>query len=210
MKGLRYLGTAFLIALAASTSGCKPKEGAVVKSPTPPNGFKNEKKWDRHDEDGGTIDVWVALGDDAIIVNSSTASTTDIALGWISNEGKKKEKVYGFRPSDKATYKLYARSAANGGGWRLEEDPTGGGPTTPDWKVGQFMVCDTHKVDAPDIGFKLCSGTASSTPMASHASMTGGPFRALYARFLALFLAPAADVLDAPGWTACTDGCCTW
>ena len=218
MKGLRYCGSAFLVVAAGLALGCKAKEAVVTTPPPPPAGFKNVKMIPRHDDAGGTIDVYLAIGDSAIIVNSSTPPASDVALGWISNSGTKKEKVYGFRPSDKATYKLFARSQGNGGGWRIEEDPTGGGPTDPNWKTGQFTVCDTHNAGVPDVGFKNCGGaggggtvssTSSSMAMTSHASMTGGFLAATFRRVLGLFQAPGTD-LDAPGWAACTDGCCTW
>jgi hypothetical protein len=207
---LRYSSAVLLIATAALTSGCKARDEGLKTPPPPPGGFKNEKRVDRHDDAGGKIDVYIALGDTAPIVNSSTPPTSDVALGWISNSGSKKEKVYGFRPNDKANYTLYARSQSNGGGWRIEEDPVGGGPTDPNWKTGQFVVCDTHPAAGPDVGFKNCGAESSTAATMTKSSMTGGFFNALFGRVLALILKPATDPLDAPGWVACTDGCCTW
>jgi hypothetical protein len=204
---------AFLLGVTALTSGCKAKQDVTtMTAPPPPSGFKNENKFDRRDDDGGSVPVYVAVGDNAIIVNSSNAGSSDVALGWIANAGQKKEKRYGFRPSDKATYILYARSAANGGGWRIEEDPTGGGPTNPSWKTGQFSTCDTHNANVPDVGFKDCGGTVSSTPaMLKSSSMTGGLFSSMFTRILAVFMDKRdPPSLDAPGWAACTEGCCSW
>ncbi|MDQ6718880.1 MAG: hypothetical protein M3Z17_11125 [Gemmatimonadota bacterium] len=196
-----------LIALTLLSVACKPRQAALTKPPPqqPPGGFKNAKQIQRKGDDDSDIWVEMALGDNAVVVNSSTAPSSDVALGWITNQGTKKEKVYKFQPSDQADYFLYAVSSTPGG-WRIAEVKKNGS-TKDNWMTGTFAVCDTHvSSTSPDIGFKSCTGGA---PMqSSHASMTDGFLIGLFHR---IFGGPHPfDDPSAPGWSACTDGCCTW
>lgn len=205
----RIRSSAFLplIGLTLLGSACKPKETALTKPPTqqPPNGFKNEKQFQRKDENNADIWLELAIGDNAIVVSSSTAPSTDVALGWIINQGSKKEKYYKFQPADQADYFLYAVSSTPGG-WRIAEVKKNG-QTNDQWMTGTFAVCDNHASStSPDIGFKTCTGGAPMQPR--HASMTDGFLLGLVRR---IFGGPGPyDDTSAPGWSACTDGCCTW
>jgi hypothetical protein len=208
MNRIRFSTLLLLFALPSMSVACsKPQASILTKPPltNPPNGFKNAKQIQRKDESDADSWVEVAIGDNAIVVNSSTAPTTDVALGWISNQGTKKEKVYKFEPSDQADYYLYAVSSTPGG-WRIAEVKKGG-QTKDNWMTGQFTVCDTHASSTPpDIGFKSCSG---GPPVSTqHASMGGGGFLGTLRRIFG-FMSPSDDP-TAPGWSACTDGCCSW
>lgn len=215
MTRLRCAASVFTFALVLLGPACRPSRVALgfdhIKEPP---GFGRSTPFYREDAAGGQIIVDVAVGDKAQVVDRSQAPTGgDVALAWISNTSPGDERVYHFKPNKAATYILYWNGA---GTFRIEEDLVSG-QKNPNWKTGSFTVCDSHNAGIPDVGFKDCNkggngGTPSSTPAAMKtSSIDGGLFNALYARILALLDRPfAPPAPDSPGWTACTDGCCSW
>jgi hypothetical protein len=171
MKLVRYCRIALLAVVPALFTACsKPAQVTVLKSP--PGGFKNEKAIERYDDAGGIITVDMAIGDNAIVVSSSTPPTSDVAMAWISNTAPKMEKVYKFKSNSIAEYYLYATTS---GGWRIEEVKKNG-QTNPTWMQGTWTVCDTHPNNGPDVGFKTCTSIPAGAQV-KHSSMTGGSWK---------------------------------
>ena len=215
MTRLRCAASLFITGLAAAVPACQPPVPVAFAHVSEPPGFGHSTPFYRADEAGAQIVVDVAVGNNAQVVDLSKAPTSgDVALAWISNTSPGIERDYKFKPNQAATYVLYWNGA---GTFRIEEDMANG-QIHPKWREGHFALCDSHNSGIPDVGFKDCNrsaagagGASGSMPAMIKTSSIDGGFSTLFTRIFALFgRAPAPPSLDAPGWTACTDGCCSW
>lgn len=121
--------------------------------------------------------------------------------------------MYGFRPSSRFEYYVWADTSASRARMTLLRVPAIGQPGLVQAVFQKYIQLCLHDPLVPvssDADFRWCAGLSVSTaPTSNHAGMLPlAQVAALLSRAIRELIAEAPAPAEAPIWLRCTDGCC--